>query len=52
MRQLLGPLPSAGASVFLTVLFTAFFIGLCWYVYRANRRSIYRHVERLPLIEE
>jgi cbb3-type cytochrome oxidase subunit 3 len=52
MRQLLGPLPNVGASVFFTVLFTALFVGLCWYVYRGNRRSLYSQLEKMPLTEE
>jgi cbb3-type cytochrome oxidase subunit 3 len=52
MRQLLGPLPNIGASVFFTVLFTALFIGLCWYVYRGSRRELYRRLEKMPLTEE
>jgi len=52
MRQLVGPLPNVDASVFFTVLFTVFFVGLCWYVYRGSRRALYHELEKLPLTEE
>lgn len=52
LRNLLGPLPDVGASVLITVAFMLFFVGLCWYVYRKERRSVYQHLEQLPLEED
>lgn len=49
LKSLLGPLPDAGASVFFTTLFFLFFIVLCWYVWQKERKSIYEHLEKLPL---
>ena len=51
MKHLLGPLPNAGASALITSLFFLFFVVLCWYVYRRDRKPIYEHLEQLPLTE-
>lgn len=52
LKQLLGPLPSSGLSSAMIVLFLAFFIGLCFYVWRRDRQAIYEHLENLPLEEK
>ncbi len=50
-KHLLGPIPNALSAGSVTVLFVLFFVGLCWFVYRRERRAIYSHIERLPLEE-
>lgn len=51
LKQLLAPLPNAGASVIITLIFVGFFCALCWYVYRKDRKRVYSHLEQLPLEE-
>lgn len=48
LRHLLGPLPSVEWSSLITLGFCLFFVGLCWYVYRRDRRGVYQHLEQLP----
>ena len=52
LRSLLGPIPNEFSAGSITILFIAFFVGLCWFVYRQDRRSVYQHIERLPLEEK
>lgn len=52
LKALLGPLPNVGASALVTTLGLLFFIGLCCYVYRRERKNIYKHLEMLPLEED
>ena len=50
-RHLLGPVSEALGPSLVTLLFTLFFIGLCWFVYRRERREVYARLERMPLEE-
>ena len=52
LKHLLGPLPNVASSAAVTLIFLMFFIGLCWFVYRRDRRAIYSNLERLPLEED
>ena len=52
LKMLLGTLPNVGASTLITVGFFCMFLGLCWYVYRRDRQSVYEHLEALPLMED
>lgn len=49
LRHLLGPLPDPGVSALVTALFLLFFLGLCWFVYRRERRALYSRLEKMPL---
>jgi|688.fasta_scaffold2444722_2 cbb3-type cytochrome oxidase subunit 3 len=51
LKFLLGPIPNALSAGFVTVAFVLFFVGLCWFVYRKDRRALYKTLERLPLEE-
>lgn len=48
-KHLLGPLPNALSAGSVTLIFLAFFVALCWFVYRRERKATYSHIERLPL---
>ena len=52
LKFLLGPLPNVNASAVVTAVFLVFFIVLCWFVYRRERRAIYERLEKLPLAED
>ncbi|MCO6432249.1 MAG: CcoQ/FixQ family Cbb3-type cytochrome c oxidase assembly chaperone [Deltaproteobacteria bacterium] len=52
LKHLLGPLPNVSAAALITAIFCLFFIVLCWYVFRRDRRSIYEHLEKLPFSED
>jgi len=52
MKFLLGPIPNVTASGIVTVLCLLFFVGLCWFVYRRDRKGIYMHLQSLPLSED
>ena len=52
LKYILGPLPNVEAAAFVTAIFVLFFVGLCWFVYRRDRRTIYEHLENLPLKED
>lgn len=52
LKHLLGPLPNVDAAGFVTAIFVIFFVVLCFYVYRRERKPIYEHLGQLPLKED
>ena len=52
LKHLLGPLPNVSSSALVTLIFLIFFAALCWYVYRKERKAVYKYLESLPLTEE
>ena len=52
LKHLLGPLPNVDAAGVITMIFALFFVVLCWYVFRRDRKPIYEHLGALPLEED
>ena len=52
MSELLPKLTGLAGTVFSTPFFFLFFVGVVWWVYRKNRKSLYHEISMLPIEDE
>ncbi|MBX7136928.1 MAG: hypothetical protein K1X83_03015 [Oligoflexia bacterium] len=49
MKDLLQPVLVSNWTICITPIFLMFFVAACWWIFRRERASLYKTIERMPL---